>query len=462
VDKVFSSPAEAIGDLQDGARIAVSGFGQSAGQPVSLLAALHERGSKGLCLVGNTIPPGAAPVIEQHQVSHLIVSFTARAGMKSAAAEQILSGEITYEMVPQGILVERLRAGAAGLAAIYSPTAVDTALADGKEVRQFDGKPYLLETAIKVDYALISAHRADRLGNVEFRGANQHFGPSFAKAARIAIVEVDEIVEPGQLPPERVNLPGIFVDRVVKKTVANKLPKHASYRRPADVPRTYNSKPGWTRSEMAEHAAALLPEPSYVNLGLGIPTYISTYLKGRDVVLHGENGILGYGEILADEEVYPDVFNAGGQSVFPAPGISYFDSVTAFEMVRSGRVHVVGLGAYQVDQEGSFANWTTPDMVGGGIGGAMDMVAGGATVMILMEHRDSRDRPKLVRLCEYPVTGKACVDVVVTDLAVLVRRDGRFVVQEVAPGFAPDEVMALTEMEAAIDPELAFSVRRDA
>src|SRR5256885_10423051 len=186
---------------------------------------------------------------------------------------------------------------------------------------------------------------------------------------------------------------------------------------------------------MAERAAALLPEPGYVNLGLGIPTYISTYVRGRDVVLHGENGILGYGEIVAEEELYPDVFNAGGQPVFPAPGISFFDSVQAFEMVRGGRVHVVALGAYQVDAECSFANWSTPDMVGGGIGGAMDMVAGGTTVMVLMEHRDSRDRPKLVRRCTYPLTGGCCVDIVVTDLAGVERPAGALVVEDVGPGF---------------------------
>ena len=117
-------------------------------------------------------------------------------------------GEVTFEMVPQGTLVEHLRAaGEHGLAAVYTPTGLGTAIADGKEVRYFDGKPYLLETALSVDYASIAGHRADRLGNVEFRGANQHFGPSFAKAARVAIVEVDEVVEPGEIPAERIGLP---------------------------------------------------------------------------------------------------------------------------------------------------------------------------------------------------------------------------------------------------------------
>src|SRR5258708_31865489 len=109
-------------------------------------------------------------------------------------------------------------------------------------------------------------------------------------------------------------------------------------------------------------------------------------------------------------------------------------------MVRSGKIDVVVLGAYQVDEAGNVANWSTPEVVGGGIGGAMDMVAGGATVMVLMEHRDSRGRAKLVRACTYPLTGAACVDIVVTDLAVLRRRDGRFVIEEVAPGFTRDEV----------------------
>jgi 3-oxoacid CoA-transferase len=448
MDKVLESPAAAIANLKDGSRIAVSGFGSSAGSPVSLLAALSNRGSTGLTLVGNTIPPGANTLIDKGQVSHLIMSFTARAGADSLAEQHMADGTLTYELVPQGTLVERLRAAGAGLGGVYTPTGLNTRIAEGKDVRYFDGKPFLLETAIHVDYAFITGIRADRAGNVEFRGGNQHFGPSFAKAARIAIVEVDEIVEVGEIPPERIGLPGIFISRVVRKTVENTLPKYGGNRRSAEVARVYNAKPAWTRMQMAEQAASLLPEHSYVNLGIGIPSFVSSYIEGRDITLHGENGILGYGEVMADEHLYPDVFNASGVPVHPNPGISYFDSVTAFEMVRSGRVQVVVLGAYQVDAEGSLANWATADMIGGGIGGAMDMVASDATVMVLMEHRDSRDRVKLVQRCTYPLTGKACVDIVVTDLAILRRRDGVLVVEKTAPGFTVAEVLALTELDA--------------
>jgi 3-oxoacid CoA-transferase len=449
MDKLRTSPADAISDLPDGASVAVSGFGQSAGAPVSLLAALDKHGTKDLCLVGNTIPPGAQDLVETGRVRHLIMSFTARAGGSSPAEDRIRNGTMTFELVPQGTLVERLRAAGAGLAAVYTPTGLHTPIADGKEVRYFDGRPYLLETALSVDYAFIAAYRADRLGNVEFRGANQHFGPSFAKAARVAVVEVDEVVEAGEIPPERIGLPGIFVSRVVRKTVANTLPKHAPARRDTGAARTYNGKPAWTRHQMAELAASLLPEGAYVNLGLGIPSYLSSHAAGRRLILHGENGILGYGEIVGDERTYPDVFNASGYPVTPGPGISYFDSVTAFEMVRGGRVDVVVLGAYQVDAEGSFANWQTDGMIGGGIGGAMDLVASGRTVMVMMEHRDSRDRPKVVRRCGYALTGKACVDILVTDLALFRRVNGTLAIERVAPGFTEEEVLALTGMEGA-------------
>jgi 3-oxoacid CoA-transferase len=452
MDKVVASPTEAVADIPDGASIAISGFGLSSGVPNSLLAAAAAQGAKNLTLVANGVGGAAAKLIENNQVSHLIVSFTARPNIESAAAEKAAAGHLTYEMVPQGTLVERLRAGGAGLAGIFTPTGVSTPIAEGKELRVFDGKRYIFESAIKVDYAFMCAYRADRLGNCEFRGSAQHFNPSFAKGARIAIVEVDEIVEPGEIDPHRVGLPGSFVARVVKRTIQPDRSALARFRRAPDTARTYNGKIAWTRHQMAEKAASLLPEPGYVNLGLGIPTLVANYLKGHDILLHGENGILGYGPPAAEDQVDWYIHDAGGNYVTERPGVAYFDSVTAFEMVRSGKIDVVVLGAYQVDEAGNVANWSTPEQVGGGIGGAMDMVAGGATVMILMEHRDSRDRAKLVRSCTYPLTGAGCVDIVVTDLAVLRRRDGRFQIEDVAPGFTAEEVAALTEMNLSPAP----------
>jgi 3-oxoacid CoA-transferase len=356
--------------------------------------------------------------------------------------------------VPQGILVERCRAGGAGIPAFYSPTSVGTALAEGREIREFDGKPHVLEQAIHVDYAFLRGYRADRLGNVQFRGGSQNFNPSFAKAARVAIVEVDEIVEPGGIPPELINLPGIFVSRVVKTTEKFDLWRRPE-RRPSDKPRLYNGKPGLTRAGIAKNAARLVKDGTYVNLGVGIPTMVSNYLVDRDVILHAENGVLGYGRMLSEEhEIDPDIYNAAGQFVSLKPGASFFDSVTSFEMARGGRIDTVILGAYEVDQTGSVANWSTADAKRGGIGGAMDLLSGKGDLIIVMEHSDSKGRPKLRKKCTYPLTGKGCVSYVVTDLALLRWHGGRFVLDEVAPGFTPREVAELTEMEIAVGPDV--------
>ena len=229
--------------------------------------------------------------------------------------------------------------------------------------------PYVLETALKADFAFIRAWRADRFGNLQFRGVGRNFNPSFAKGARVVIAEVNEIVD-GELDPESVGLPGIFVDRVVLQTdIPPVEPPKARADAVPEVPRLYDGKPAWTRAEVAEVAAGLLPEPAYVNLGLGMPTLISDYIVGRDIVLHAENGVLGYGELATAENFDAELYNAGSQFVTLQPGAAFFDSVTSFEMIRGGHVDVVALGAFQVDQDGSIANWAMPSMVGGAIGG---------------------------------------------------------------------------------------------
>ena len=456
MNKVFASPAQAIADIGDGATIAIAGFSVGHRFATSLILALREKGTKELCLVCNSLgDPGATRgqiLAENKQVRKLIAAFSVRPGTPTASEDQIVSGEMAVELVPQGILVERCRAGGAGIPAFYSPTSVGTALAEGREIREFDGKPHVLERAIHVDYAFLRGYRADLLGNVQFRGGSQNFNPSFAKAARVAIVEVDEIVEPGVIPPELINLPGIFVSRVVKTTEKFDLWRRPE-RRPSDKPRLYNGKPGLTRAGIAKNAARLVRDGTYVNLGVGIPTMVSNYLVERDVILHAENGVLGYGRMLSEEhEVDPDIYNAAGQFVALKPGASFFDSVTSFEMARGGRIDTVILGAYEVDQTGSVANWSTADAKRGGIGGAMDLLSGKGDLIIVMEHSDSKGRPKLRKKCTYPLTGKGCVSYVVTDLALLRWHDGRFVLDEVAPGFTPREVVELTEMEIAVGP----------
>lgn len=461
MDKVVSSPEKAVADIADGSSIAIAGFGLAQRFPTSLLEALVKTGAKNLTLVCNSVGQAGqalAHLVANRQASNLIAAFSSRPGARWTVEEQIAAGQLGMELVPQGTLVERLRAGGAGLAGFYTPTGVGTDIANGKELRYFDGKPYIFEHALHVDYALVRAMRADRMGNLEFRGGSQNFNPSFAKAARVTIAEADEIVDVGELPPSHIGLPGLFVSRVVKATVQlnqDELIAGRARRRPADVPRTYYGKPALTREEIAERAARLLPEGSYVNLGAGIPTLVSNYIGDRDIMMHAENGILGYGEVVEGSAIDPDYYNASGQFVAIRPGASFFDSVTSFEIARGGKLTAVMLGAYQVDQDGNLANWTTPDMVGGGIGGAMDLVSGRSPVIVLMEHCESHaNTPKLIRKCTYPLTGVGCVDTVVTDLALLRRRNGTFALEEVAPGFSVNEVLELTDMDVKVAAEV--------
>src|SRR5262245_38325747 len=458
MDKVVESPQKAVADVPDGATIAIAGFSVGHRFANSLIIALREKGTKGLTLVCNSLgDPGATRgqiLAENRQVKKLIAAFSVRPGTPTASEEQITAGEMEVELVPQGILVERCRAGGAGIPAFYSPTSVGTDLVKGREIREFDGKPHVLEHAIHVDYAFLRGYRADRLGNVQFRGGSQNFNPSFAKAARVAIVEVDEIVEPGAIPPELIDLPGIFVRRVVKTTQKFDLWRRPE-RRPSDQPRLYGGKPALSRAGIAKNAARLVEDGTYVNLGVGIPTMVSNHLLGRDVILHAENGVLGYGRMVADEhEIDPDIYNAAGQFVALTPGASFFDSVASFEMARGGHIDTVILGAYEVDQTASVANWSTADAKRGGIGGAMDLLSGQGDLIIVMEHVDSKGRPKLRRRCTYPLTGKGCVSYVVTDLALLRWEKDRFVLDEVAPGFTAEDVMNLTEMELTVAPNV--------
>lgn len=466
MDKIVASPAEAVADVVDGSSIAIAGFGLAHRFPSSLILALVELGSKRLCVYCNGLGqpghPTAHLLAEHHQLGKLVASFSARPGIRSSEAEdQMLAGELEFEIVPQGTLVERMRAGGAGLAAIYTPTAHGTPLADGKEVREFDGKPYVLEKAITTDFAFLRAYRGDRLGNLQLRGGSKNFNVSFAKAARIAIAEVEEIVEPGEIPPDLVDVPGVFVSRVVKSSYQmdlTTLPMRPS--RSAASARSYNDKPGLTRAEIGRRTAALLEEHSYVNLGAGIPNLVSSYLTGRDVILHAENGILDYGVFAEDADFDPDVHDAGGWFVTLKPGASFFESVTSFEIARSGRLSAVVLGAYQVGANGDFANWATPEMAGGGVGGAMDLAVGAKSVIITMEHLDSSGRPKLVERCTYPLTATGVVDTVVTDLALVKRDNGVFRLLEVARGFDVDEVLALTGMH--LEPARQVAVMQDA
>lgn len=222
IDKRISSAREAVADIFDGASVMVGGFGE-AGSPIELIHALIDQGAKDLTIINNNTgngEVGLAALIGNGQVRKMICSYP-RSSHSKVFPELYRAGRIELELVPQGTLAERIRAGGAGVPAFFTPTSVDTPLAEGKEEREFEGRAYVMENWLKADFALVKCETADRLGNLTYNKTARNFGPAMCTAAETTIVQARRLVEPGEIDPEHVITPGIFVDHVVE--VANPL-----------------------------------------------------------------------------------------------------------------------------------------------------------------------------------------------------------------------------------------------
>lgn len=429
--------AEAAELVRSGDTLLVGGFGMT-GNPVHLLHALAETPVRDLTYVGNNVGEaglGGGRLLRNGQIRKAIGSFFTS---NREAVEAAQSGAMEVQLMPQGSLAEALRAGGAGIGGFFTPTAAGTRVAEGAEVRELDGVPQVFVPALRGDVAFVRAWKADTVGNLVYRMTEQNFNRAMATAARLVVAEVEHLVPVGELAPEDVHTPSLFVDRLVQAHVREE--DLGSSARVAADGRGHEA-----RRRIAERARRELRRGDVVNLGIGIPTLVADGITPEDgIVLHTENGMLGVGPAPLSGGAMDYPVNAGKIPVTALPGSSYFDSAESFAMIRGGHVDVAVMGGLQVDAAADLANWAVPGKPLLGVGGAMDLASGAKRLIVTMNHTNKDGSPKIVETCDLPLTVHGAVDTVITELAVFRFEAGRLTLTELMDGATLEQVRAAT------------------
>lgn len=433
--KIFESSIDAVEDIRNGSRIAIGGYG-SCGIPENLLKAVDLLGSYDLTVYTATTGLagwGLDLLLVDRQVRRLI---TSHAGSNLSFDKQYHNGEMELELVPEGSLAARIYAGGAGIPAFYTKTGVNTIIEEGhfpikytqggkgveiyshgKEKRRFNGKDNLLEEAITTDYSLIKAWKGDTLGNLVFRRTAANFNTMMAQCARVTIAEVEELVPAGALDPDDIHVPAVFVHRLVKGEVYEKPIDKLANVGASDKLNMKGRKNLEEKLRISKRAAKEIQEGMTVHLGVGIPGLVAHHCDPNlNIMVHSNSGALGVGKYPNAGSEDPDIVNSGRESTTLVPGASCFSSNEAMDMVRAGHLDLIITGGFQVSQRGDLANWIIPGKFSAGIGASMDIVAGDKTRTIVTMLHKYKDEKKLLSDCTMPLTGRRCVDLLITEM----------------------------------------------